>query len=271
MKELIQVEIVRYACDVTSKEHKAIAAQMKERGIKPFNVWHIPNDKGQPEGVAHIETKHLFNNQSNTKEGFRVFDWYDGMTNHTRNWRVGHYIKAGPGYDELKEARRNVNRCGYCGHQETAARGTVFHLDCLGNEYLDAKTLHMTRRVCVAEANPEFPALTEAERAYLLPLYKDAQIHGNTERSRARVAKKRQDVAAKYKAAIENAKTEHDGYMWLMDNGVNIDNVIYYNHTGRFAFGWRKPIEEVLYTELCKVLCEFCFDYDIVRAAKSLD
>jgi hypothetical protein len=260
----IQINVVRYAMQANDPAYKALRKTLAARGLREMQVWH-DGKGGPPEGVHHVETQHLFDNQSNTKEGFRVFDWYDGLSPNC-SFRTGHYIADDAGFAALQELRRNTNRCAYCGHQEAAARGLVFHLDCLGSEYLERKDLHMIRMVCVADGfNAALPELTEAETAHLLPQYKEAQLHGNNARSKARIAKKRADLKAKFEKETENAKAEFEGFTWLMDHGVNIDNVIYYSHTGRFCFGWRKPIDSALYSELCEILCEFCFDYDIKR------
>jgi hypothetical protein len=108
--------------------------------------------------------------------------------------------------------------------------------------------------------------LSEAEKAYLLPLYKEAQLHGNTERDKKRIAKRRADVESKYARETRDAKTEHDGMLWLMDHGLRTDNVIFYSHTGRFGFGWRSPVDPETLSAILDLISEFPFDYDIVCA-----
>mgnify|MGYP000721086373 CR=1 FL=1 len=59
------------------------------------------------------------------------------------------------------------------------------------------------------------------------------------------------------------AKAEHDGMIWLMDHGISIDNVIYYNHTGKFSFGWRTPLAKDVVSRILDVISEFPFAYEI--------
>ena len=267
LSNTIEVEVATFRCRTDDDEYKAIAAEMKERGIEHFNVWHTRDDSAVEAGTYHIEKKHLFNNQSNTVEGFRVFDWYDGMPNmDNRKCRIGHYIKAGPGWDALMELRRNTNRCGYCGHEEAAAKGLVFCDRCIDSEYLTEKDLRMTRmRACSEGHAYTSPDLTEAERAHLIPLFKHAQLHGATERGKARMIKKREEIRVTYDKAIKNAETEFGGFSWLLDRVLLADNCIFYNHTGRFNFGWRKPYTDEEAAELRAQLADFKYPYDITK------
>lgn len=222
--------------------------------------------------VITLETKHLFDNQWNTApipawggdKGYRVFDWaLDAPLGFAapRHIRQGHYLDQTP---EMREIRRNTMKCGYCGKQEPAAKGYVFCPHCLDSEYLKEADLKLTRMMPVDESGrATFKELTKAERGYLLPLYREAQLHGATERGKARAAAKRRDVAETYKAKLHNAKTEHDGFMWLLDHGINTDNVIYYSHTGRFGFGWRTPMGGEVLAAFLEVAAKFGWPYDI--------
>jgi hypothetical protein len=227
----------------------------------PKNKW---DDTPRVEEVE-LEMGHLFADQWNTKDGRRVFDWYEGIVwinGRQRDYRAGHWLEITP---EMRELRRNTNVCGYCGKYEPAVKGSVFHLDCLDSEYLKESELHLLRMLPVDQFMPKRAPLTEAERAYLLPLFTKAQIEGSSERGAARIAKARRDIAQKAAKAIENATTERAGLLWLLDHGINTDNVIYYPHTGRFCFGWRKPLSESEYSALVEKTTEFLFDYDIQR------
>jgi hypothetical protein len=229
----IKINVVTYRLNAKSDEYKTLAAELKARGLHHFNVWHTRNDKELAPGVYTAETEHLFSDQTNTVEGWRVFDWYDGMPNtDNRDYRVGHYIADDDGFKTLQELRRNTNVCGYCGRKQPAANGAVFCDKCLDSEYLTEKDLPLLRLMPVAEFMPKRPPLTAAEYAHLQPLWLHAQVHGNTERGRLRIAKRQADIVKERDAAIRNANTEHDGLKWLLDNGINTDNVIYYKHTG---------------------------------------
>lgn len=219
---------------------------------------------------VELETSFLFDNQWNTapiegisKPGLRVFDWAeDYMAQGMRqSIKRGHYLDI---TDEMREIRRNVHKCGYCGAHEPAAKGYVFCPHCIGSEYLEAKDLHLTRmRPVDGSFGAERAPLTEAERAHLLPLYREAQLHGHTVRDKARIAKARADVITSCNKQTRSAMAERDGMLWLMDHGVRTDNVIFYSHTGRFGFGWRKPVDAEYLSALLDIISEFPFPYDI--------
>lgn len=222
---------------------------------------------------VELETSSLFDNQWNTAplpghdKGLRVFDWaQDYILNATTGSSIkrGHYLDQTP---EMREARRNTNKCGYCGKQEPAAKGYVFCPHCIDSEYLTEAQLPLTRMVPVRDTNKPRAELTDAERAHLLPLFKDAQIHGSTERGKARIERRRRDIEAKYSSAIVNATAERDGARWLIDRAPQmLDNWIYYSHTGRHCFGWRKPLDNGPLSALLDIISEFPFAYDIKTA-----
>lgn len=215
-----------------------------------------------------LETKHLFDNQWNTgaigkyEKGLRVFDWaQDYNPNGNPYIKRGHYLDITP---EMVELRDNTHKCGYCGKQEPAQKGYAFCPHCLDSAYLTEKDLHLTRmRPCSAGLKYKSPELSEAEKAHLLPLFKSAQIHGQTERGKVRIAKARADLLATRDSVILHANREFNGFTWLMDNGVNTENCIYYKHTGVFSFGWRNPVDSVLLSSLLDVITEFPYAYEI--------
>lgn len=218
-----------------------------------------------------LETAHLFDNQWNTapiegktEKGLRVFDWAEDVIyingRENKTTKRGHWLEQ---TDEMREIRRNVDKCGYCGKQEPAAKGYVFCPHCLDSEYLKESELHLTRMACIADRDKPRAPLTEAERAHLLPLYRDAQLHGSTERGTARLAKQRADIEAKFRTETANAKAERDGLIWLLDHGIKIDNCIYYSHTAKFSFGWRSPVSDDIRGRLLQIISEFPFPYEI--------
>jgi hypothetical protein len=135
---------------------------------------------------------------------------------------------------------------------------------------LTEKYLKLTRLMRVDDSG-DAPELTEAEAAELLPRWRLAQGLGKENREALAQSKRRQKIAglvaaAEAKAAkeIEQAKTETAAYTWLLDNGFrDLNNVIFYSHTGRFGFGWRRAITGADYLSLADLLREFPFDYDI--------
>lgn len=211
--------------------------------------------------MVHLEQGYLFGNQWNTVEGFRVFDFAIHQWPNNRSLFDVQWLELDERHAQL---RREWTKCGYCGALEHAPKGYVFCPHCLGSEYLKREDLKLTRMRPVAdEDSGPRPELTEAEAAHLVPLYIEAQTHGNTERDKARIAKARADLVKERDTAIRVANTKHDGFMWLMDRGIKTDNVIYYSHTDRFSFGWRQPVDADVVSRILDVISEFPFQYEI--------
>lgn len=281
----IKTRIHLFSFDVSTDDGKAAweafrAARKADKcpaihGPVLSNVFNFVRDLDGAE--IELETAHLFDNQWNTApiagrtdKGLRVFDWAlqaygrapigDQAGEHIRR---GHWLEQTA---EMRELRRNTHKCGYCGRQEPAAKGYVFCPHCIGSEYLKESELHLTRMLPVAESTigAKRAPLTKAESAHLLPLYRAAQIYGATERDKARIAAERQKVQRDYDKAIRDATVKRDGFTFLMDRGIRLNNVIYYDHTARFCFGWRKPLSEgELSTLLSALGAEFPSPYDI--------
>lgn len=113
-----------------------------------------------------------------------------------------------------------------------------------------------------SEFMPNRPELTEGEKQYLKPLFVDAQINGNTDRSRKRLAAAREKLATDCQDAIDAAIIERDGFLWMMDRGIKTDNVIYYKHTNTFSIGWQKPLTGDLLDAFDKSMVGFPFLYE---------
>ncbi len=70
-------------------------------------------------------------------------------------------------------------------------------------------------------------------------------------------------IEEKYKKAIKSHQTEYQGFKWLHEKGLSVDNVIYYSHTDRFCFGWQKKVSPEVESAILKVISEFPFQYTI--------
>lgn len=258
-----------YSFYINEAEGKAAYAELRERmkaaGIKCFETHGgASHHKYDLAGPVELETSHIFDNQWNTApigggNGHRVFDWaQDYMPNRNPHLKRGHWLEM---TGEMIAIRQDTHACGYCGYQCAAADATHFCPRCIGSEYLTTKDLPLTRMRPV-KAKGDRAALTDSELAERLPLWKSAQIHGNTERDKKRIAEKRARLLADYEKVTKNALTERDGMLWLMDRGIT-ESAIYYSHTGRFGFGWRRPVPDELRADLLEALAEFPFAYDI--------
>lgn len=279
----LKTVVHNYRFDMTTKEgkadYKALCVSLKAKGLRVFDGIGDYRNPKLAEREIELETTCLFDNQWNTApiegvsdNGLRVFDWAEDCLfidgHRTTNTRKGYWLEQ---TTEMAEIRRNTHKCGYCGKQEPAAKGYVFCPHCLDSEYLTIEDLKKgaTRMQPITHGLGGWSALTEGEAANLVPQYKEAQLHGSTERGKARIAKKRADIKTTYENALETAEAEYVGYTWLMDNGVNTDNAIYYKHTKKFAFGWRTPITDPeMKAEMEQILKDFPYHYEIVTKSK---
>lgn len=229
--------------------------------------------------TVELETKFLFDNQWNTaatteSKGMRLFDFAlqadsaphaGGDFSAPRGRRRGHYLAQ---TEEMKAIRRETLKCRYCGKQHAAAAGLKFCDGCFDSQYLKAEDLHLTRLMPVFQCSNAIQPLTDEERAELMPRYTKAQIFGETERGKARIAHERAKLAADKKRTIEVANRKFEGFTWIMDHGIQIDNVIYYDHMaggqGVFSFGWRKPLSKEETDIILDLISEFPFNYQLV-------
>ena len=265
--------LTSYYFDIRKPEARAqyetLAAALKAEGLECFETHgggsHF-NEAWENGVEVELETNYLFQNQWNTagERGMRIFDWAQDYNSHIgapQGIKRGHYLKQ---TEEMREIRRNTMKCGYCEKMEPAAKGYIFCPHCLDSDYLKSTELHLLRMQPVCNENNRRAPLTEAEAAHLLPLYKEAQLHRSTERGKARIAEKRASIVREFERVTKNAATEKDGFLWLMDRGVNTENCIFYDFRSMFSFGWRRPIENVISAELAEMLKDFPFPFEIV-------
>lgn len=220
-----------------------------------------------------IDTKCLFDNQWNESGpgARRLFDYYEESHHNPKykTTRYGHWLEI---TEEMRQVRKQVTKCGYCGKHYDTPTASGFCGGCIGSEHLDEKDLHLLR---LKPAGSSFGAkreeLTNVEKASLLPIYRREQGLGKEARAakklkglRLQVSKIVPEAEAKAAKDIADSKIEQEGKNWLLDNNYRaIDNVIFYSHTQRWAFGWRNTLSEEEKSELETLLCEFPFDYDI--------
>ncbi len=274
--ETIKTTIHTYRFDTREPDeaarYKALCERLKGQGLTCFETWggesHYTFVKDIDGQEIELQTRHLFDNQWNTapipgrsEKGLRVFDWAQDYPAQISEYiKRGHYLAQ---TKEMGEVRRNRAACGYCGRQEPAAKGYVFCPHCLDSPYLAEDELHLTRMLPVTGGPEEREPLTDAERQHLLPLYVEAQTVANGSRAKAANEKRRRDIVARAEKTIKAAETERDGMLWLMDNGINVENCIYYSHTDCFGFGWREPVSPAVESAILDVISEFPFRYEI--------
>lgn len=210
-------------------------------------------------GPVELETGFLFENQWNSSNGLRLFDWFLEAVPGKPNIKRGHYLDITP---EMIRIRRETYSCNYCGAMVPEAQiGNGLHTDCLGNVYLKESELLLVRliRICDQWKKP-LALLSEQERAWVLPIYLKAQM----EASAAAREKQRAAVLAEFEKDSNAATVERDGFLWLLDHGLQTENVIFYSHTGKFSFGWRSKYTGEAREVLLAALARFPFPYDVV-------
>ena len=215
------------------KEYKEFCAQLKALGLRKFCSWggNPHYDPANDNRIIELEPAYLFKNQWNTQIG-RVFDWAeDYPVNFSKYIKKGHYLVQ---TDEMKNIRNNTLQCGYCGKQYPFG-STCFCMSCLGSEFLTLQDLPLLRLLPISE-DKNRSSLSKDEEQYLVPLYTAAQA----EILAIRLAKRKSELLKDH--SLQQKKL--DGMLWLLDHGVDIDNIIYYPHRDIFCFGWQKPYEK---------------------------
>jgi hypothetical protein len=257
--------------DKNTDEYRNMCKALEERGLKRFSAYggndcehfkrHMVPLDGQ---TVELETKHLFDNQWNTaptatsENGLRVFDWSEPICEN-KKIAYGYWLEFDK--EEVTTLRNTRHECGYCGNQ--VDHGGICD-KCLDDEYLTINNLHLLRLMPVSLGlNAERPALTGQGFDELVARFTDAQIHGQSERGRKRLSGMRAKLVTERDKAIANANAKHDGFMWLMDHGINIDNFIYYDHTAMFGIGWRKKLSAAEAKAMRAALEGFTWSYNI--------
>jgi DNA-directed RNA polymerase subunit RPC12/RpoP len=248
---MIKLKFEHYNIDISNEEGKRLYANLivkiKSLGHdRPFDSLYQSEEFAKYPKEATVETDFLFENQFNTKEGQRLFDWreptvYNGNVRSRR--RFGYYISEG--LELLNEVRRTQYACGYCGKRYDMSKGTTqeFCDACLSSEYLTKERL---------------------ELLYLVPvIYNDKKAHEIRKKSAKTVPfswseiEKKQEIARRERLKREAARKlerlkaeralkdyEISVQIALLENGIEIDNLIYYSHTGSWCLGWRDPITQ---------------------------
>ncbi len=139
----IEVGIVTYRFDTSKPEdceqYSDLKKQLRERGLELFDFIagcssSLDKEKRVKTGIYHVETDHIFSNQYNTEEGFRVFDWSEKIYPNS-SIKDGYYITNSENFKKLKELVHKTFACGYCGKQSLEF-GDGFCHKCVGSEYL---------------------------------------------------------------------------------------------------------------------------------------
>lgn len=280
----VTTRLTSYSYDIRlpaeNAEYMALCEELKAKGLKCFESHggklHATIAREIGDRELTLDLSHLFDAdaaQWNTQpiegvsaNGYRIHEWAQDSRyalNDNPNRKQGYYMAISPA---MRELQRNTAACGYCGKQEPSAKGLEFCDKCIGSQYLEASELYLLRMLPLSSRAKRQP-LTEAESARILPVWKQAKVFGNSERDKARIKKQRDDLNNRYVRDLKNLDTEFKGKGWLMDNGINLELAIYYNHTQRFGFGWSSAkVTPELADTLREALAAFPFPYDVEMA-----
>lgn len=254
------VKIRRFDLTVGTPEWEALRKEIKTRGIHPLGA--IGESSELPEDGATFTVKTnptgLHSNQFATEEGPRVFDCriladFTPYGRRTKR-RSGYILEDDSGFAALQELRRKYLVCGYCGKRHDAnafeVTGPQFCDACSGSEYLKPSDLHLLELRPLAEYMPKREA-TAPE--WLVTEYARAQRDAAIAKARRR-KKERLDSLERKRA---NLALESNLIELLTDNGLawrHIENLIFYDHTQEFVFGWRNPLTDKEREEIRTVL-----------------
>lgn len=220
---------------VTSPEYLALKEKLQASGHKHFQVWHEGGPGQCIEGEFEVEEKHLFSDQTNVVEGYRIHDWYDAMSYPTKFMRHGHYVEN---LDELNALRSQYFKCGYCGAQD---KEEGWCEKCRGSEYLEPKDYPLTRKRRITEPTPR-----GRDRNLEVPqsVINDIRIQ-QAKMSAQKIENMIKGLIESEKAKVRNQQQWIKFLEFARDQGVSwadIQNAIHYPHTASICFGWRTPM-----------------------------
>jgi len=221
---------------------------------------------------VELFTLHLFENQWNAvpvnsdidpKNCYRLFDWaLDARPLNLAHIKQGYWLDQ---TEDMVSLREYTCHCRYCGAQYPVTEGStpdhtpLYCNKCLGSPYLKESELYLTRLVSVSSLRNAPQFLTPQQQAIRVKAYQEAQLRANADRT----VKLRADLVTERDKAVKCAETKLAGMTWLMDRGISTENVIYYTHTDRFNFGWKRPLSAGTASALRDLLAEFPFTYDL--------
>ena len=213
-----------------------------------------------------LETDNLFDNQWNSAEGFRLFN--KAQYPHANpNHKCGYWLEQTP---EMVAILTGTAKCGYCGHKAPVGEKD-FCDKCLGSPHLSEQDLNLLRMQPIEEPGlretvkserkryRKAAPLTEQERENLLPRYVEAQTKTLQELSQKAIF----DALKKCERKVKLANMEYDGTVRIAEAGIPLDNLIFYEHTETFCFGWRNGLSDEVKEVLKEKLKDFPYKLEL--------
>lgn len=243
-------EVKIYIKNITRENVEDCRKEIEKNGNKEFHSLAF-QFKNIPEGWYTVDTAHMFDNQYNLVEGMRVFEWCQRLSNKGLGvFPEGYYISEG--LDKLREIQNNRFACGYCGKQ-TDHGGWCDK--CRGSEYLKPENYPLLQLLPISQKRDYSVSIPQE-------VIDDIQVQQEDARKKRR-AKHIEDKRAKLRQEEKDLETKIEAFEWLVENGMDFDNVIYYNHTQTFCFGWRDSIPEGQRDALKAKLSGFPFAFEV--------
>jgi hypothetical protein len=270
---VVKTEVIAYRYDLDDSEQRIAYSQLQEqmanKGIKLMRVYSMDNSKESVEsGFVSLDTSHLFGDQWNTTDDSesnpkrRIFNWYESIVPN-KVIRYGHYTMV---TDEMRQLQEDVLKCGFCGNHEWASKAGHFCDQCIGSSYLSADEVDLLLMVPVSKSfGANRKELIETgqigsteEFEHVMAEYRAAQLR----QSEIASEKARNEVEQRYQNGLAKITAERDGFLWLLDHGINVDNCIYYSHAKTFCFGWRNSLDKTARADLEQALEGFPFKFE---------
>lgn len=202
-------------------------------------------------GEIELDENNISDNQWKCEQGC-VFDWYEEVLPN-KLIKAGHYLDI---TQEMIDIRENNVKCGYCAHKYPKEIAPTFCVHCLDSSYLEEENLHLLR-LYPHSFTGRRPELSATEKEILTAAYVKARTSGHTHQNKI------DEINAEYEKLVALATYERDGYLWLVNHGIPIDNCLFYDHAKKFGFGWRTPFTGEARNVLLEKLSRFPFNYDV--------
>ena len=232
---------------------------------KKLGIYFEPGEHVKTVEVT-LETDNLFDNQWNTAEGFRLFNKAQYRYVNPK-FKCGYWLEQTP---EMVAILTGTAKCGYCGHKAPVGEKD-FCDKCLSSRHLSEEDLHLLRMQPIEEPGlretvkserqryRKRAPLTEQERETLLPKYVEAQTNGKHELAQKALS----DAKEKCERKVKLANMEYDGTVRIAEAGIPLDNVIFYEHTETFCFGWRNGLSDEVKEALKEKLKDFPYKLEL--------
>ena len=109
----------------------------------------------------------------------------------------------------------------------------------------------------------EWLAWRDVSNRYMVEEGQQGTPENRTAKLRLRAATLPAQVDAKIAKYTDAQRIELHGRCWWLNHGIDDENLIYYDHTGVFCFGWRQPVGPETLAELLALVSEFPYPYTI--------